>query len=74
MTPRPWRAAAYVPLGASRYYVGSASAKTRAGLDRFVDSNRSEGNVVDVWEVQPIREVAQLTQVGDGASGYGAGL
>jgi hypothetical protein len=69
VSARPWRAAAYVPLGSSRYYTGSASAKTRAGLDRFVESRRSEGLVVDVWEVQPIREVAQLTQVASSGPG-----
>jgi hypothetical protein len=63
VSARPWRAAAYWPMHPGRLYLSAASAKTRAGLDRFAERHRAQGAVVDVWCVQPIPEVAQVTQV-----------
>jgi hypothetical protein len=54
-TTRPWRAAAYWPLpDGGRFYHGSAAAKTRAGLDRYVTAAEAIGFSVDVWEVLPL--------------------
>lgn len=67
---RPWRAAAYLPSGTGyRVYVGSTSAKTRAGLQRFTRRWAEVGAVVDEWEVQPIHAVACLTQITDSPGG-----
>lgn len=51
---RPWRAAAYWPLGPyGRAYAGHASARTRAGLDGFVERYEGQGCKVELWEVLP---------------------
>lgn len=62
MTARPWRAAAYYKLGPTRLFVGHASAKTRAGLDRFIADWQGTGATVETWEVRPIPEVERITQ------------
>jgi hypothetical protein len=62
-SPRPWRAAAYVP-GPPRYWFGHTSAKTEAGLSRSVERWRSLGLTVEVWEVRPIPEVAAQVAAG----------
>lgn len=56
---RPWRAIAYrpdalAPNGRKREVTGRTAAATRAGLDRFVDQHETAGDVVDVWQVQPL--------------------
>jgi hypothetical protein len=68
VTARPWRAAAYWPWS-YRVYVANAAAKTRAGLDRFVEEHRTAGRVVDVWQVLPLPGVTQGTQVADSPTG-----
>jgi hypothetical protein len=67
MTARPWRAAAFYPMHPGRYYAASASAKTRAGLDRFVTkwSDPFVGTTVEVWEVLPLTDVTDGTQIAD---------
>lgn len=61
MTARPWRAAAYYAIGgAMRHYMGHTSAKTRDGLDRFVDRHTAQGCTVDVWQVMEHPDVAAL--------------
>lgn len=54
---RPFRAIAYVPdptgqvTGRSRAVAGRTAAKTRPGLDRFVDEHLAKGHAVDLTEV-----------------------
>lgn len=57
---RPWRAIAYVPdptgqgtLGRKREVAGRTSAKTRKGLQAFLDRHHAQGHVCDLWEVRP---------------------
>lgn len=73
---RPWRAAAYWP-GPPRHWFGrQVSATAREGLDRAIEHWQALGLTVEVWEVQPIPEVAHLTdvthapQVADSSPGY----
>lgn len=55
--PRPFRAIAYVPdptgqeTGRSRRVAGRVAAKSRAGLQRFLDEQASLGHPCDVHEV-----------------------
>lgn len=76
MTSRPWRAVASLRFGPGipAVTLSRTSAKTRAGLDRFLERHTGDGAHVEVWEIQPIPEVARLTQVADSDGGYGEGL
>jgi hypothetical protein len=55
--PRPWRAIAYrVPPtheveGRRRKVVGRTAASSPAGLERFVNAHKANGDEVDVFEV-----------------------
>lgn len=58
---RPWRAIAYVPdptgqtvAGRKRVVAGRTAAKTREGLAGFIARQEAQGNVVDVFTVDPI--------------------
>lgn len=78
MSARPWRAAAYWPGSYRRVYTGYTSAKTLAGLDRFVAEHSAAGCVVDVWEVLPlppplvILDDPCMTEVTDGTPAAGS--
>lgn len=76
MAARPWRAAASLRLGPGipPILLGRTSAKTRAGLDGFVDRHAADGAHVEVWQVLPIPEVAQLAGVNPSEGGYGDAL
>lgn len=66
MTARPWRAVASLRFGSGTPPITLArtSAKTRQGLDRFVDRHVAEGAHVEVWEVLPVPEVAAQVAAG----------
>jgi hypothetical protein len=68
---RPWRAVASYRLGPGYppVVMGRCYRATREGLDRFVTEHEAAGCTVTVWEVQPIPEVARLTQVAAGPAG-----
>lgn len=58
---RPWRAVAYVPdptgqteAGRKRIVAGRTSAKTQAGLARFISKHLDAGNVVSTEYVEPL--------------------
>lgn len=62
--PRPWRAVAYTPEPDAdphewtRKQVASrTAAKTRKGLDHFIDRHRGAGSLVDVWELRLVEEL-----------------
>jgi hypothetical protein len=63
VTARPWRAAAYLSLGGGlRLYRARTSAKTRKGLEAFVERWRDQGCVVEEWEVLPHPAVLTLVE------------
>jgi hypothetical protein len=66
---RPWRAAAWLPLGPLRLYRASTSARTEAGLDAFRARWEADGCVVTTWEVLPVPELADAGQVVDSTAG-----
>jgi hypothetical protein len=66
---RPWRAAAWLPLGPLRLYRASTSAKAEAGLDAFRARWEADGCVVTTWEVLPVPELADAGQVVDSTAG-----
>lgn len=51
--PRPWRAGAFLGQFTGAPLMGRASAKSRAGLERFVAHWKGQGCSVHVWEVLP---------------------
>lgn len=69
MTDRPWRAVAYWPLpGGGRLVARRTSRARRRTLTHWLIDAQLEGLSTDYWQVQPIPEVAALTQgtPGDG--------
>lgn len=66
---RPWRAIAYVPdptgqglAGRKREVAGRTAAKTRQGLQPFIDRQTTQGNVVDVFDVEPLALTEETDQ------------
>jgi hypothetical protein len=66
VSARPWRAVASLRFGPGipPITLARTSAKTRPGLDRFVDRHAAEGAHVEVWEVLPVPEVAAQVAAG----------
>jgi hypothetical protein len=45
-----------------RHFIGNASAKSRAGLDRCITRWQAIGATVDVWEVLPEPTIAEAAE------------
>jgi hypothetical protein len=66
---RPWRAAAFAGSFTGAPLLGRTAAKTEEGLARFRASWGQWGATIVVWKVEPIPEVARLTQAADSSAG-----